>query len=111
MTAQGNIATSLLGFSCGIVLPQLVNNAGKDPAAWTRLAITVAIPLTLIGLCRMLFVKEENDTVKIVEEKVKTDLKDIFRMLGASSASSPCLETSCPTWAWPFITLTRCWET
>ncbi len=82
MTAQGNIATSLLGFSCGIVLPQLVNNAGKDPAAWTRLAITVAIPLTLIGLCRMLFVKEENDTVKIVEEKVKTDLKDIFRMLG-----------------------------
>lgn len=82
MTSQGNIATSLLGLCCGIFLPQMINNAGKDPAAWTRLAITVAIPLTLIGLCRMLFVKEENETVKVVEEKAKTELRDIFRMLG-----------------------------
>ncbi len=82
MSTTGAIATSMLGFSCGIFIPQLVSNADKDPAAWMRMALTVAIPLGLIGLCRMLFVKEENDTVQIVEEKVKTSLKDIFQMLG-----------------------------
>lgn len=82
MNTLGAIATSLLGFCCGIFLPQMVSNAGKDPAAWMQMAITVAIPLCLIGLCRMLFVKEENDTVKIAEEKVKTSLQDIFQMFG-----------------------------
>lgn len=82
LNTQGSIATSLLGFSCGIFLPQMVKNAGKDPAAWAKMAITVAIPLCLLGLCRMIFVKEENDTVEIVEEKVKTELRDILHMLG-----------------------------
>lgn len=82
MTSQGNIATSLLGLLCGMMIPQMIQNAGKDPAAWARLAITMAIPMTLIGLCRMLFVKEENEAVEAVEEKVKTDLKDIFQMMG-----------------------------
>lgn len=81
LNTQGSIATSLLGFCCGIFLPQMVANAGKDPAAWGRMAITVAIPLCLIGLCRMIFVKEENDTVEVAEEKVKTELRDILQML------------------------------
>lgn len=81
MTAQGNIATSLLGLLCGMFLPQMVNNAGKDPAAWMKMVVTIAIPLTLIGLCRMLFVKEENDEVETIEEKVKTDLSAIIKML------------------------------
>ena len=82
LNTQGSIATSLLGFSCGIFLPQMVENAGKDPAAWGRMAVTVAVPLCLLGLCRMFFVKEENDTVEIMEEKVKTELRDILHMLG-----------------------------
>ncbi len=81
ISSQGAIATSLLGFACGIFIPQMGNAAGKDPAAWIRTAITVAIPLTLLGLCRMIFVKEENDTVDTVEEKAKTDLRDIAKML------------------------------
>lgn len=82
LSTHGAIATSLLGFICGIFIPQMVSNAGKDPAAWAKMAITIAVPLALIGLCRMLFVKEENDTVTIAEEKVKTGLKDIFTMFG-----------------------------
>ncbi len=82
MTSQGSIATSLMGLLCGITVPMMVNNAGKDPASWIVMAIVIAIPMTLTGLCRMLFVKEENDTVEIVEEKVKTDLRDIIRMFG-----------------------------
>lgn len=82
ISTSGAIATSMLGFTCGIFIPQMVQNAGKDPAAWMKMVLTVAIPLALLGLCRMLFVKEENDTVQVVEEKVKTNLKDIFQMLG-----------------------------
>ena len=82
MTSQGSIATSLMGLMCGMFIPQLVTRAGKDPAQWASMAVMVAIVLCTSGLCRMLFVKEENASVEIAEEKVKTDLKEIFQMLG-----------------------------
>ncbi len=82
LSTQGAIATSMLGFSCGVLIPQLVQKAGKDPGSWARLAIMLGVPLALIGLCRMIFVKEENEEIEAVDEKVKTDLKDIFTMLG-----------------------------
>lgn len=82
LSTMGAIATSLLGLCNGMLIPQLVEKAGKEHAGWTRLALTIAIPMALIGLCRMLFVKEENETVAKVDEKSKTDLKSIFTMLG-----------------------------
>ena len=81
LNTQGSIATSLLGFCCGIFVPQMVNAAGTSQSAWLKLAATVGIPLALVGMCRMIFVKEENDTVRTVEEKTRTDLKEIFSML------------------------------
>lgn len=81
MTAQGSIATSLLGLLCGIIVPQMINSAGKDPAAWAALAVKISVVLCAVGLCRMLFVREENKTVEIMEEKEKTELRGIIQML------------------------------
>ncbi len=82
MTSVGSIATSLMGLACGIVIPQLINNAGKDPASWTHMAIMCAIPLALIGLARCIFVKEDLDIKVTEKENEKLELKEVFQMLG-----------------------------
>ena len=86
MTSLGSVATSLLGLSCGILIPQLVERSGKDPFAWSRMAIILGIVYTAIGLCRFLFVKEkmDNEEDNLIDEKKeeeKLELKEVFLML------------------------------
>ena len=86
MTSLGSIATSLLGLSCGILIPQLVAKSGKDPYAWSRMAIILAVVYTLIGLCRFLFVKEKLDgeeasLINEEKEEEKLELKEVFQMI------------------------------
>lgn len=86
MTSFGSIATSLLGLSCGILIPQLVERSGKDPFAWSRMALILGIVYTAIGLCRFLFVKEklDNEEENLIDEEKeeeKLELKEVFLML------------------------------
>lgn len=79
--AFGGLATSLGGLIVGIIVPQLINNAGSDSAAWIRAVACVGIPLALIGMCRFLFIRERTDIEFDKEGEAKVGFNDIFKML------------------------------
>ena len=81
MSSYGGIVMSLSGLICGIILPQLISAAGTDVAGWTRAAMTIGIPLCLIGFCRFLFVKERTDITYSKVEQEKIEFKEIVNML------------------------------
>lgn len=80
ITGASAIATSLVGLSMGILVPQAVKAAGNDPAAWSKYMILFAVPLSVIGMIRFFGVKEVYDYKEDAKEKVH--LKDMFTMLG-----------------------------
>lgn len=80
-TAFGGLATSLGGLCVGIIVPQLINNAGEDPVAWVRTVAIVGIPLAAIGMCRFLFVKERTDIEFESEDTEKVSLKTMWSLI------------------------------
>lgn len=49
-----------------VFFPQVVKTLGTTQAGWSRIALTMGIPLTIIGLGRFLFIHEvvDEETVK-----------------------------------------------
>ena len=80
ITSQGSLATSLLGLCCGIIVPQLINNAGTDPYAWSSMTIMLAIPFTIIGMARFAFCREDYDVMAEKKEE-KMDMKEVFQLM------------------------------
>lgn len=80
-TAFGGLATSLGGLIVGIIVPQLISNAGENPAAWVRTVAIVGIPLAAIGMCRFLFVKERTDIQFESEDMEKVSLKTMWHLI------------------------------
>lgn len=57
-TFQG-IFAMLAATAVGIVVPQLIKTMGTTKSGWTMIAVLFAVPLTIIGSLRMLFIKEK----------------------------------------------------
>lgn len=79
-TSFGGLAMSLGGVTVGIIVPQLINNAGDDPTKWVIAVASVGIPLGLIGMCRFLFIRERDDLVHEDENTEKVTLKEIVSL-------------------------------
>lgn len=90
--ACGGIATSLCGFFVAILLPQMVQNAGNSVAGWGKMALTLGIPLSLLGMVRFIFIKEKYDFKENTAEEFK--LKDVFYMLKTNKHIWPFFLTS-----------------
>lgn len=45
-----------------VVLPMLLDSAGKDPAKWTEIVVVIAVIMTVLGLTRFFLVKEKYGT-------------------------------------------------
>lgn len=43
-----------------MILPQLMASWGTQPGGWTKISLVYAIPLSLIGILRFVFIKEKN---------------------------------------------------
>ncbi len=64
-TVFGQILSLLLG----VVFPQLVGNAGTDPAAWTRLVVLATVPFAALGMIRFFIIKEVVPDEPVVKSK------------------------------------------
>ncbi|GHV82447.1 hypothetical protein AGMMS49991_10050 [Spirochaetia bacterium] len=53
------------GAASSIMLPQLMSRWGTLPGGWTRIALVYGIPMTVLGMLRFFFIKEN---VKDIEE-------------------------------------------
>lgn len=70
LTVAGILAM-LVPTVASILLPQLIAKWGSQPGGWTKIMLVFAIPLTIIGLFRFLFIKEID-----VDESVGAQKKD-----------------------------------
>ncbi|MDF2674462.1 MAG: hypothetical protein K0R09_2730 [Clostridiales bacterium] len=52
------LATMILSAASSIALPILMNSWGVQPGGWTKIALVFGVPLMIIGLGRMYFIKE-----------------------------------------------------
>lgn len=80
ITAFGSFFTMGAGFAFNILFPTAMANMATSPAGWSRLVGMMAIPLTAIGLLRMLFIKEQyNNEADTTATALK--LSDVVKVL------------------------------
>lgn len=63
------------------IMPLLIANLGTTAAGWRTIAVSLAIPLALIGMLRFLFIKEVVVESGEGKEKDKTSLKETVGLL------------------------------
>lgn len=71
-----------------IIAPQFINSLGTTQAGWTKLSMTMAVPLALIGMLRFFLCKEivedkKQDGVQAQDEEKQDNLKlsDMMKLL------------------------------
>ncbi|BDZ65079.1 MFS transporter [Agromyces mangrovi Wang et al. 2018] len=79
VSAKMGLITVIVAIFITVGMPIAVGAAGKDPAAWSFVAICMAVPFTLIGLVRFWVFKERPDAPESDAEPVR--LRDIFLVL------------------------------
>lgn len=70
LTVAGILAM-LIPTIASIILPQLIAMWGTQPGGWTKIMLVYAVPLTIVGMFRFFFVKEE-----VEDESAGTQKKD-----------------------------------
>lgn len=78
MSVSGSIGMiAVVGFS--IIFPQLMASIGTTKAGWSKLAVMIGVPMALIGILRMVFIKEvvEEDEEN-QERKEKIEFKTMI---------------------------------
>lgn len=83
LNSYGNIISMVCVAAFNIMFPSLMARYAVDAPGWSRLVACFAIPLTIIGLMRFVFIKETNavDVTKGGETKEKATLKDVKTVL------------------------------
>lgn len=83
VTAYGSFFTMGGSLIFNIAFPMAMASIATSAAGWSRLMAMIAVPLTIIGLLRMLTVKEqynnENDTKSDTEKLKLQDVLDVIK--------------------------------
>lgn len=79
VAAKTGLITVLVAIVITIGMPLAVAAAGKDPAAWSLVAICVSVPFMFIGLVRFWVFRESPDAAEIGAERVS--LRDVLLVL------------------------------
>lgn len=79
VSAKTGLVTVLVAIIITVGMPIAIQAAGKDPAAWSLVAICIAIPATLIGLIRFWVFRESSEAAEIQAERVS--MREIFSTL------------------------------
>ncbi|MBQ8081769.1 MAG: MFS transporter [Clostridia bacterium] len=66
----------------GIIAPQFIDAAGSSSAAWRQLIIAIGVPCAILGVVRMIFIKEANVKATSAEKEEKIDFKTSIKVLG-----------------------------
>lgn len=77
VTAFSSFFTMAAAMVFNVLFPTAMAKAGTSPAGWSRMIGTLAIPLTFVGILRMLTIKEQyNNEADVNHEKLH--VKDIL---------------------------------
>lgn len=80
LTAYGSFFTMGAAVTFNMLFPMAMGRMATSAAGWSRLIGMLAVPLTLIGIIRMLTIKEQyQNDVKAEGEKLQ--LKDVFTLV------------------------------
>lgn len=80
VSSYGGIVTTMGSMVISLTFPKLMATLAGREGGWTTLILIYMIPLTVLGLLRFLFVKE-NPAIDAGQIKDKVDFKDIWCMI------------------------------
>lgn len=82
LSSYGGIFCSLAAMLFNTVFPMVMGKIATSAAGWSRMVAMFAVPFAVIGLMRMIFIKEKYD-VDIVAEKQeeKVKLKEVLKVI------------------------------
>lgn len=80
VSSYGGIVTTMGSMVISLTFPKLMATLAGREGGWTILILIYMIPLTVLGLLRFLFVKE-NPAIDAGQIKDKVDFKDIWCMI------------------------------
>lgn len=77
------LVTMIISAAASTVLPILMNSWGVQPGGWTKISLVFGVPLTIIGLGRMCFIKEIDVEQSLSNESnEKISIKEAIKALG-----------------------------
>lgn len=79
VAAKTGLVTVLVAIVITVGMPMAIQLAGKDPSAWSFVAICVAIPAAVVGLVRFWFFRESPEAAEIAATAVR--VRDIIHVL------------------------------
>lgn len=80
VSSYGGIVTTLGSMVISLTFPKLMAELATSDAGWTTLILIYMVPLTILGMLRFIFVKE-NPEIDAKQLKDKVDFKDIWAMI------------------------------
>jgi probable glucitol transport protein GutA len=80
VSSFGGFVTTMGSMVVSLSFPKLMANLADKEGGWTTLILIYMIPLTVLGLFRFIFVKE-NPAVDAQQVKDKVDFKDIWTLI------------------------------
>ncbi len=80
VSSYGGIVTTMGSMVVSLTFPKMMAKLASTEGGWTTLILIYMVPLTVLGLLRFLFVKE-NPEIDARQIKDKVNFKDIWSML------------------------------
>ena len=80
VSSYGGIVTTMGSMVVSLTFPKMMAKLATSDGGWATLIFIYMIPLTVLGLLRFIFVKE-NPSIDAQQVKDKVDFKDIWAML------------------------------
>jgi probable glucitol transport protein GutA len=80
VSSYGGIVTTMGSMVVSLTFPKMMAKLATSDGGWATLILIYMIPLTVLGLLRFIFVKE-NPNIDAQQVKNKVDFKDIWAMI------------------------------
>lgn len=80
VSSYGGIVTTMGSMVVSLTFPKLMASLATSDRGWCTLILIYMVPLTVLGLLRFIFVKE-NPNIDAEQVKDKVDFKDIWSMI------------------------------
>lgn len=81
LTSYGAIYSIVIAIAFNMFFPVMMQNVATSAAGWSRLVAMFAVPLTVIGLLRMIFIKEKYEVEAPAEKNESIKFKDALTVL------------------------------
>ena len=84
VASYGGIITMAGSITISVVFPIVMSKLATDAAGWTKTVAIFVLPLTIIGVMRFIFIKED-PSVDAGSQHQKISIKEIFKMMSINN--------------------------